>query len=135
MQWEAKIITHRSEKRIVVTFPKNKELTAHIKQLEGVRWSDTLGCWHLPDTDAYRERFRLAPQFVQNASIIVEFERWMRSKRLSESTINTYSNALKAFFDFYNHKATEVIDHQDMIQFNNDYILKKELSSSYQNKW
>ena len=57
MQWSAKIITHRNEKRIAVYFEKNTELVARIKQLDGARWSQTLKVWHLPDTDENRIRF------------------------------------------------------------------------------
>jgi integrase/recombinase XerD len=50
MNWEAKIITHRGSKRIAVYFEKNAELIARIKVVEGSRWSQTLGVWHLPDS-------------------------------------------------------------------------------------
>jgi hypothetical protein len=42
MNWEAKIITHRKEKRIAVYFEKNAELIARIKLVEGSRWSQAL---------------------------------------------------------------------------------------------
>lgn len=137
MQWTSKLVKHRGETRIAVYFDKNKELIARIKQLEGARFSYTLMAWHLPDTDQYRERFKLPPRFVQNpihTQKIEEFEQWMRSKRLSESTVNTYSEALKTFLAYYNEKAIEEIDNHDLIRFNNDYILQKGLSSSYQNQ-
>ena len=137
MKWEAKLIRHRGEYRIAIYFEKNKELIARIKQLPGVRWSATMIAWHLPDTDQYRERFKLPPRFVQNpihTQKIEEFEQWMRSKRLSESTVNSYSEALKTFLAYYNEKAIEEIDNQDLIRFNNEYILQKGLSSSYQNQ-
>jgi integrase/recombinase XerD len=137
MQWTSKLVKHRGETRIAVYFDKNKEFIARIKQLEGARFSYTLMAWHLPDTDHYRERFKLQPRFVQNpvhTQKIQEFEQWMRSKRLSESTVNTYSEALKTFLAYYNEKAIEEIDNSDLIRFNNDYILKKGLSSSYQNQ-
>lgn len=61
MNWEAKIITHRKEKRIAVYFEKNTELIARIKKLEGSRWSQTMGVWHIPDTEENRIRFKIAP--------------------------------------------------------------------------
>ncbi len=137
MKWEAKLIKHRKQERIAVYFPKRNDYIERIKKLEGVRWSATLCAWHLPDTDEHRERFKLPPRFVQNpvhTQKIEEFVRWMRSKRLSESTIQTYSDAIKTFLAFYNDKAVEEIDNLDLIRFNNDYILKKGLSSSYQNQ-
>ena len=61
MKWEAKIITHRKEKRIAVFFEKNAELIARIKIVAGSRWSQTLGVWHIPDTEENRVRFKIAP--------------------------------------------------------------------------
>jgi len=59
MNWEAKLIKHKGESRIAVYFEKNAEWIARIKKLEGVRWSQTLKAWHLPDTEENRIRFKL----------------------------------------------------------------------------
>ena len=56
------------------------------------------------------------------------------SKRYSANTINTYSEALKSFLTFCNTKAIKEITNDDVIAYNNDYILKHNLSSSYQNQ-
>jgi len=42
MNWEAKIITHKKEKRIAIYFEKNADLIARIKKLDGSRWSQSL---------------------------------------------------------------------------------------------
>jgi integrase/recombinase XerD len=39
MNWTAKPIVHKTEKRIAVYFEKNADLIARIKQIEGARWS------------------------------------------------------------------------------------------------
>lgn len=62
------------------------------------------------------------------------FKSWMRSRRYSESTLNTYAEALIIFLRFYSEKKLEEISNDDLIQFNNDYILKNGLSASYQNQ-
>jgi integrase/recombinase XerD len=137
MKWEAKLIKHRSEARIGIYFPKNNVLIARIKLLDGVRWSATQNCWHVPDTDAYRQQFKLAPRFVQNAEHtlkIAAFVRWLKSKRYSDSTVKTYSEALSSFLAFFNEKAIADFQTQDLIAFNNDFVLKKSLSNSYQNQ-
>ena len=61
MVWEAKILTHKKEKRIAVYFKKDADLIARIKQIDGARWSQTLGVWHLPDTEENRIRFKILP--------------------------------------------------------------------------
>lgn len=139
MKWSAKIITHKKEKRIAVYFEKNTEWIVRIKQLEGARWSQSLGVWHLPDTEENRIRFRIAPianklPSEEGIAQIEKFKQWMRSKRYSESTIATYSEALKSFLVFYREKAIAEITNEDVIMYNNDYILKNNLSASYQNQ-
>ncbi len=139
MNWEAKIISHKKEKRIAVYFEKNAELIARIKKINGARWSQTLCVWHLPDTDENRIRFHLirlnntlpSPEGIVQ---IERFKQWLRSKRYSESTLKTYSDALKSFLVFYRDKPVESITNEDVILYNNEFILKNNLSSSYQNQ-
>jgi len=137
MNWRAAPIKHRGENRIAVYFEKNAEWIARIKKLENVKWSATLKAWHLPDNDENRKRFKLDPTLnlsEEQALKIAEFIRWLKSKRYSESTIKTYSEAIKTFLLYYLNKAISDITNNDLIKFNNDYILKKNLSSSYQNQ-
>lgn len=66
---------------------------------------------------------------------IPKFKNWMKQKRYSESTIDSYCEALLIFFDFYKEKTPDQIFNKDIVQFNIDYILKKGLSFSYQNQF
>ena len=43
-------INHHSENRIRVDFPYNAEIVAILRQIPDVRWSKTLGAWHIPYT-------------------------------------------------------------------------------------
>jgi integrase/recombinase XerD len=139
MQWEAKLIKHRNEKRIAVYFEKNADLIVRIKQLEDAKWSQTLKVWHLPDTDENRVRFKISriSYSLPSAEGIVQiekFKQWLRSKRYSESTVTTYSEALKSFLIFFRDKPLAEISNEDVIVYNNNYILKNNLSPSYQNQ-
>jgi len=139
MKWEANIITYKKEKRIAVYFEKNAELIVRIKRLSGSRWSQTLGVWHLPDTVENRTRFHLVPlsySFPSEEGIeqIKKYIQWLSSKRYSPNTIKTYSEALKSFLIFYREKAITEITNEDVVIYNNEYILKNNLSSSYQNQ-
>lgn len=69
-----------------------------------------------------------------NIEKIETFKRWMLSRRYSDSTIGTYTDALKLFLRFYSDKAVAEITNDDLIVFNNDYILKNNLSGSHQNQ-
>ena len=98
-----------------------------------------MGVWHIPDTEENRIRFkiRLHPQTVpseEGIAAIEKFKQWLLSKRYSPSTIKTYSEALKSFLIFYREKPIAEISNEDVIVYNNDYILKNNLSASYQNQ-
>jgi integrase/recombinase XerD len=139
MKWESKLIKYKGIARIAVTFEKNVELIARIKTVEGSRWSQSLGVWHLPDTEENRVRFKIALHFQTVPSeeglvAIEKFKQWLLSKRYSPSTIKTYSEALKSFLIFYREKPIAEITNEDVIVYNNDYILKNNLSASYQNQ-
>jgi integrase/recombinase XerD len=139
MNWTAKIVTHNREQRIAVYFEKDAALIAWIKTFTGARWSQTKVYWHLPDTDLNRKQFgiptlaELSPN-EEGLRGLENFKRWLRSKRYSENTIKTYSDAMKTFLVFYRSKDLREIDNDDVIRYNNDYILKNSLSSSYQNQ-
>ncbi|MFO0478019.1 MAG: site-specific tyrosine recombinase/integron integrase [Bacteroidota bacterium] len=62
------------------------------------------------------------------------FKFWLQSKRYSENTIGTYIDALKTFLRYYADKPITEITNDDLINFNNHYILAKHFSASYQNQ-
>ena len=65
---------------------------------------------------------------------IEEFKFWLKSKRYSHNTIDPYTETLKTFLRFYAQKALSDITNDDLILFNNHYILAKSFSASYQNQ-
>jgi site-specific recombinase XerD len=66
---------------------------------------------------------------------LLKFKEWMKQKRYSENTIDTYTEAMAIFFGFYSDKKTNDVSNDDINQFNIDYILKKKLSFSYQSQF
>ena len=136
MKWTAKMVTYRQESRIAVFFEKSKELIARIKKLNDARWSYSLGAWHLPNNEENRKRFKLEDAVLRTDKIekVEKFRSWLQSKRYSDSTVKTYTDALKSFLLFYNTKPVEEITNEDIIVYNNDFILKNKLSASYQNQ-
>lgn len=61
-------------------------------------------------------------------------KRWMLQRRYSESTIETYCDAIKTFFRFFADKNIHEITNDDLVIFNSDYILANGYSSSFQNQ-
>jgi len=147
------------QSRIALKFPYNAQLIAAAKKVSGYRYSASLKQFHYPNTpgmlDQLTEMFkplaiikveggplaaRLKAEWEQTAlsaeaeQKIHQFKYWMRSRRYSESTVGTYTDALKAFLKFYRHKALAEITNDDLVRFNNEFILKHKLSASYQNQ-
>ena len=65
---------------------------------------------------------------------LISFKNYMNFRRYSQNTIKTYADALEGFFRFYKDQAPESLNIEDIINFNTSYILKKNLSASYQNQ-
>ena len=62
------------------------------------------------------------------------FKNYLISQRYSPNTIKTYTDALGVFFQFHSNKDSEQLEIADIIHFNTGYILRKNLSASYQNQ-
>lgn len=135
--WTAKALKHRGQKRIALSFPYNDELQKKVRTIPDSRWSHNLRAWHIPDTPENRMIAGLAPEEILNPmheASLQSFVHWLRSKRYSENTIRTYSDALRSFLMFYNDIPAEQINENDFIRFNNQYIIARQLSSSFQNQ-
>ncbi|WP_396153018.1 site-specific tyrosine recombinase/integron integrase [Flavobacterium sp.] len=132
----AKRIRHKGEQRIAIYFEKNALLIQRVKKLEGIRWSQKLKAWHVPDNEANRIRFKITVEEPSQEGYqqIELFKQYLRSKRYSENTVKTYSDALKSFLTFFKHENFAELDNQDVIIYNNEFIRKNHLSSSYQNQ-
>ena len=139
MNWKAQLIKHRGESRIAIYFEKNQDWIDRIKQQEGSRWCQTLAVWHLPDNFENRMKFQIIETPAKYPSTegiaqIEKFKHWLLSRRYSDSTIKTYTEALKSFLTFYNEKPVVEINNDDVIRYNNEYILNNKLSGSFQNQ-
>lgn len=135
MIWSAKLIQHREEDRIGVKFEKDKELIRRIKLIPDARWSAQKKLWHIPDTIENRTRFKIileedSQPSADGAAQIKKFMEWLSSKRYSQNTIKTYSDALRSFFIFYRKRNISEITNDDVLYFNTAYILKNNFSSS-----
>ena len=55
-------ITHRGEERIKVAFPKNDLVLKQLKQIVGLKWSQTIKSWHIPyDKDSFNQLKAIFP--------------------------------------------------------------------------
>jgi integrase/recombinase XerD len=139
MDWKVQLIKHLGEHRIAVYFEKNAELIARIKKIDGAKWSQSKCVWHIPDNEENRLRFKiellsLSQPSAEGIEHLEKFKQWLASKRYSPNTIKTYGDALKSFLVFYHEKPLAEINNNDVIVYNNQFILKNNLSASYQNQ-
>lgn len=113
------LIQHRGFNRIKVVFKFNECWNKRLQATAGARWSNTLKCWHIPDTYENRLKCRLiaptntkpvittvspkpalATQPLKNNTNQVLLEKCVRLLELkgySKNTIKTYKNELMAF--------------------------------------
>lgn len=63
-----------------------------------------------------------------------KFKNYLLSRRYSPYTIKTYTETVSIFLRFFISKPISEINHNDLIVFNNEYIIKKNLSNSFQNQ-
>jgi integrase/recombinase XerD len=73
----------------------------------------------------------LQPEFEE---VIHAFARSMRSDRYSTNTVKTYVDSLRTFIRFVQPKDLKEISEEDVILFNNEYILSNNYSASFQNQ-
>lgn len=77
----------------------------------------------------------LLPQLDEKRKRAIEsFVHFLQSRRYSPNTVKVYSEALALFFRFTMGKILEDLNNEDLICFNNEYILKNAYSSSFQNQ-
>jgi integrase/recombinase XerD len=152
---------HRQQKVIIFNFIHHLSIYKAIKQLKGSKWSQTLKRWYLPytkealtdiraslgdlcdiDTEEIvnyeeKELLKEAQAYYVASELqpkLTQFKLWMYSRRYSENTIIVYSEAIKTFLKYYYQKPISDLNNEDIIHFNNEYILKNKLSDSYQNQ-
>lgn len=135
MEFKAKIIRHRGESRIAVEYEKTRDNLIILKNFDGSKWSQTRQTWHIPDTPRNRINFGL-DDYVDSVEReeILAFKKWLNSKRYSQNTIKTYTDALRTFLNFFCDIPAAQLTNEDVIHYNNEYVLKNKLSASYQNQ-
>ncbi len=143
---------HHNNDVVFLIFPKDAELISAVKTLGVARWSQTKSKWFIAkdkfelsklikalnekeiiDTAGLKEKTKpqIPAEIEQDLS---KLKLWMKHKRYSTSTINTYLDAAKTFLLFVHPKPLKSINNDDVVRYVNEYIIKNGLSFSYQNQ-
>ncbi|MBM3918975.1 MAG: integrase [Sphingomonadales bacterium] len=149
-------IVHQQQPWWKLSFNFDIQIITRIKSLAGRRWSAMHRSWLLP----YEQYTEAQLSELLNGCVILcerssgplpdavnlegtenpqrlaveTFSRWLRSQRYSVSTIKTYTEALTVYLRYFGNLQPEQLDAGNLLQFNNDYILKNGYSLSYQNQ-
>jgi len=104
----------------------------------GVAWIDLSQYKKVAKTNnsvkPVKKILELPPLTETQKTAVEEFKKHLSSKRYSENTIKTYSDALSSFLRYFHSKPIAEIENEDLIHFNNEYIIAQGLSSSFQNQ-
>ena len=109
---------------ILAHFKDKAEFIFQEKSLESVEYKKSL----------LRPIHFLEPLDELKKEAIQTFIRYLNSKRYSSNTIKVYSDSMSTFLRYFSMKDISDISNDDLIDFNNNYILKNNFSSSFQNQ-
>ena len=149
---------HNKIEVVLIKFPFDAELGNAVRKIKSTSWSRTLKSWYAPysiailneikaifdpiskiDAQPLKDKIEIVKSNKKDLNVetlakIEKFKSWMQSRRYSDNTVKTYCEALKSFLKFYYKKPLSEITNEDIIIFNNDFILKNKLSASYQSQ-
>jgi integrase/recombinase XerD len=153
---------YRGSNRIAIRFAYNVEIFAMVKIIPGCEWDYPAKCWHieyskekldslkfylsgkviiddsafqngsLPEPGKSKKAKEVHPLSKLNSEKLDNFARWLRQKRYSKNTIENYSNLIRVFLEYNNDRIIEEIDSDDIVRFNDDFIIRKKYSITYQ---
>lgn len=151
------------KKIVTLHFPYNMKLIIAARKLPGAKWSSVDRAWHVTQTDDVIAKIRgvfdgianldtseyettlghraTSPPNIRDYTLndesvrmIRQFKDYMRACRFSANTIATYTDVVSVFLKFHSDKSPAEITNNDVVRFNNEYIIANNYSSSFQNQ-
>jgi integrase/recombinase XerD len=147
--------SHQKELRLLLRFDYNTELISITKKLNDSKWSLTMQCWHLHFSqenialitatfkDITNINFDKLPKkelFKRNLNpaektLLNNFYLFLKGKRYSKSTIQTYTFFVADFVNFYTKKSLEEITNRDVELFIEKVFIERSYSVSSQRQF
>lgn len=151
---------HKEKEIVLLRFEKDLQIIKILKEgLKEFHWSRTKGSWYTKNSldlrdnlfrlmrgiawvdckklVKYKEPRKLPEKFKymeEHKEGMMKFESYLQSRRYSLNTIKTYMDSIRTFLKFFHDTSLISIDNDSLILFNNDYILRNNYSSSFQNQ-
>ncbi|MDG1040741.1 MAG: site-specific integrase [Polaribacter sp.] len=146
---------HRNENKLLLKFPYNTKLLQLVRSIDGCLWSKTLHSWHLENTE---ENLRKVKAVFKDITIIDSskinkkelfkrtvtekqktflnnFYLYLKGKRYSNSTIQTYTFFVADFICFYTDKSIDALTNRDVEFFIEKVFLERSYSISTQRQF
>jgi integrase/recombinase XerD len=151
----------KESRHLFIRVSYNKNVIAGIKKLKGARWHFDIKKWSVENTAENLAKLKILfdnerisistkpaggtikkitdlgavkPISAELAREIKRFEDYLNYRRYSKRTTAMYCSAIKMYFELYTDKHPASIKHDDIVQFNREYILPNGFSQSYQNQ-
>jgi site-specific recombinase XerD len=155
---------HNNSNQILIQFEYNAALINLTRTLPHATWSRTLKSWHIKnsplnlklifsvfknhafinskplfDNPAKKpEKFpvkRVRQLSAENKNLLNNFYKYLKGKRYSASTINTYSFFVADFVEFYNTKHLHTLNNRDVELFIEQVFIKRKYAVSTQRQF
>ena len=147
--WIITPVMENGTRKLCIRFEKIQSSIELIRTFTGASWDYANRCWWVLDNDEHRNRLGLNMEdrilrYVEacknrvNESVYLGLRKmvaWMRARRYSEKTIDSYIKTLIVFFEFFDGRTVETISNEDLIEFNQSHIMREGLSASYQSQF
>ena len=125
---------HKKNPRLLIRFPYDSLLIQHVRQIHDATWSKTLRAWHVTDTKdnlasilaifkdvatldiskiCTNEVFRRNLTEAQR-TLLNNFYLYLKGKRYSKSTIQTYTFFVADFVNFHTETALEELTNRSV---------------------
>ncbi|TMM29677.1 integrase [Polaribacter aestuariivivens] len=146
---------HRNKPQLLIRFNYNKKLIALLKTINGAFWSKTLGCWYILDTKENlalifskfngvtkidSSKITKKETSIRNLSddqkkILNNFFLFLKGKRYSKSTIQTYTFFIADFISFHSNKPLFELTNRDVELFIEAIFIQRKYSISTQRQF
>lgn len=153
-----KRVRHRNDNQICLEFDYNKDLLKIAKSSLNAKWSMTLKCWYIKNNpknlklifsvfkrNAFIDSSSLFTKLQKpvspkrkrerklsnnNKTLINNYFKYLKGKRYSKSTIDTYTYFIADLIEYYNDKDLKTIDNRAIELFIETVFIKRHYSIS-----
>ena len=153
-------VVHREQIVLSVSFAINFSIKEIIKNIDGFKFSRTLRAWIAPFSfeiiEILKSKLKNLVIFIEdnsltrptswairtkrqisekNKNIIRDYVKYLRGKRLSESTVSVYFSFIADFVDYTKNKELNELTNRDVELFIEDVFLARKMSISSQRQF